>query len=157
MAAGEEGLHQLEAELAAKAGAYRAAAEKLTGQRREAARRLDHAVATELAPLKLDAARFRTLVEPLDESQWTARGADRVEFEISTNPGAPFAPLIKIASGGELSRFILALKVALAQEGGADTMIFRSDEHTSELQSLMRISYAVFCLKKKKQNTTPKE
>src|SRR3546814_9190409 len=124
MAAGEEGLHQLEADLAAKAGAYRAAAEKLTGQRREAARRLDHAVATELAPLKLDAARFRTLVEPLDESQWTARGADRVEFEISTNPGAPFAPLIKIASGGELSRFILALKVALAQEGGADPMIF---------------------------------
>src|SRR3546814_6854023 len=144
MAAGEEGLHQLEAELAAKAGAYRAAAEKLTGQRREAARRLDHAVATELAPLKLDAARFRTLVEPLDESQWTARGADRVEFEISTNPGAPFAPLIKIASGGELSRFILALKVALAQE--------RSEEHTSELQSLMRISYAVFCLKKKKND-----
>src|SRR3546814_3491966 len=102
MAAGEEGLHQLEADLAAKAGAYRAAAEKLTGQRREAACRLDHAVATELAPLKLDAARFRTLVEPLDESQWTARGADRVEFEISTNPGAPVAPLIKIASGGEL-------------------------------------------------------
>src|SRR3546814_19688488 len=95
MAAGEEGLHQLEADLAAKAAAYCAAAEKLTAQRREAARRLDHAVATELAPLKLDAARFRTLVEPLDESQWTARGADRVEFEISTNPGAPFAPLIK--------------------------------------------------------------
>src|SRR3546814_20612494 len=82
MAAGEEGLHQLEADLAAKAAAYCAAAEKLTAQRREAARRLDHAVATELAPLKLDAARFRTLVEPLDESQWTARGADRVELEI---------------------------------------------------------------------------
>lgn len=49
---------------------------------------------------------------------------DRVEFLISTNPGAPFAPLAKIASGGELSRFILALKVALAEEGGADTIIF---------------------------------
>src|SRR3546814_11862062 len=69
MAACEGVRHRVEAELAAKAGAYRAAAEKLTGQRREAARRLDHAVATELAPLKLDAARFRTLVEPLDESR----------------------------------------------------------------------------------------
>jgi DNA repair protein RecN (Recombination protein N) len=124
MEAGEEGLAQLEADLAAKAAAYRAAAEALTAQRREAAGRLDHAVANELAPLKLDSARFRTLVDPLPESQWGPGGADRVEFEISTNPGAPFAPLIKIASGGELSRFILALKVALAEEGGADTMIF---------------------------------
>lgn len=124
MDAGAEGLHQLEAELAAKASAYKAAAEKLSAERREAAARLDHAVAAELAPLKLDAARFRTVVEPLPEGQWGSGGADRVEFEISTNPGAPFAPLIKIASGGELSRFILALKVALAEEGGADTMIF---------------------------------
>ena len=124
MDAGAEGLHQLEAELAARASAYRAAAEKLSTERREAAARLDHAVAAELAPLKLDAARFRTVVEPLPEGQWGSAGADRVEFEISTNPGAPFAPLIKIASGGELSRFILALKVALAEEGGADTMIF---------------------------------
>ncbi len=124
MEAGEEGLAQLEADLATKAAAYRAAAEALTAQRLEAAGRLDHAVANELAPLKLDSARFRTLVDPLPESQWGPGGADRVEFEISTNPGAPFAPLIKIASGGELSRFILALKVALAEEGGADTMIF---------------------------------
>lgn len=124
MDAGEEGLHQLEADLAAAVAAYRAAAEKLSAERREAAGRLDHAVAAELAPLKLDAARFRTVVDPLAEGQWGAAGADRVEFEISTNPGAPFAPLIKIASGGELSRFILALKVALAEEGGADTMIF---------------------------------
>lgn len=122
--AGEEGLHQLELDLATKAAAYRTAAEKLTAERREAANRIDHAVAAELAPLKLDAARFRTIVEPMPESQWGPGGADRVEFEISTNPGAPFAPLIKIASGGELSRFILALKVALAEEGGAETMIF---------------------------------
>ena len=81
-------------------------------------------MAGELAPLKLDAARFRTVVAPLDERDWSAAGQDRVEFEIATNPGAPFGPLAKIASGGELSRFILALKVALAETGGAATMIF---------------------------------
>ncbi|MCF8709024.1 DNA repair protein RecN [Rhizorhapis sp. SPR117] len=124
MEAGEEGLHQLKSDLEAKAAAYRMAAEALTAERRKAAGRLDHAVAAELEPLKLDTARFRTCVDSLDEGQWGLKGADRVEFEISTNPGAPFAPLIKIASGGELSRFILALKVALAEEGGADTMIF---------------------------------
>jgi DNA repair protein RecN (Recombination protein N) len=78
----------------------------------------------ELTPLKLDAARFRTTVAPLSPEAWSGAGKDRVEFEISTNPGAPFGPLIKIASGGELSRFILALKVALAEEGAAPTMIF---------------------------------
>ena len=85
---------------------------------------VDKAVAAELAPLKLDAAQFRTSVETLDQAQWTAEGQNRVAFEISTNPGAPFGPLAKIASGGELSRFILALKVALAEQGGAATMIF---------------------------------
>jgi DNA repair protein RecN (Recombination protein N) len=122
--AGEEGLAALQADLTAKAISYREAAQTLTAQRIAAATRLDTAVAAELAPLKLDAARFRTSLAPLDEAQWGPQGADRVEFEISTNPGAPFAPLVKIASGGELSRFILAMKVALAQEGGADTMIF---------------------------------
>lgn len=122
--AGAQGLAALESDLQAKAAAYRDAAHRLSEQRIAAAARLDAAVAGELAPLKLDAARFRTVVAPLDEAQWGAAGADRVEFEISTNPGAPFAPLVKIASGGELSRFILALKVALAQQGGADTMIF---------------------------------
>ena len=121
---GEEHIAALETEVATKAAAYRAAAQALSGERQLAAGRLDAAVAGELAPLKLDAARFRTVVAPLDEGQWTAQGMDRVEFEISTNPGAPFAPLTKIASGGELSRFILALKVALAEQGGADTLIF---------------------------------
>ena len=69
-------------------------------------------------------ARFRTVVAPLAPTDWSPAGKDRVEFEIATNPGAPFGPLAKIASGGELSRFILALKVALAEEGGAATMIF---------------------------------
>tara|TARA_R110000787_G_scaffold9028_37_gene31703 strand:+ start:6684 stop:8318 length:1635 start_codon:yes stop_codon:yes gene_type:complete len=121
---GEEHIAALETEVASKAAAYRASAQALSGERQLAAGRLDAAVAGELAPLKLDAARFRTVVAPLDEGQWTAQGMDRVEFEISTNPGAPFAPLTKIASGGELSRFILALKVALAEQGGADTLIF---------------------------------
>ena len=104
--------------------AYRKAAESLHKARIAAAERLDAAVASELKPLKLDAAKFRTVVEPLPEPQWTASGSDRVEFEIATNPGSPFGPLAKIASGGELSRFILALKVALAEQGGAGTLIF---------------------------------
>ena len=103
---------------------YRARAEALSVQRAEAAQRLDRAVAGELAPLKLDSARFRTSVMRLHEERWGAGGIDAVEFLISTNPGADFAPLGKIASGGELSRFILALKVALAEEGGAATVIF---------------------------------
>ncbi len=103
---------------------YRARAESLSVMRVEAAVRLDKAVAAELAPLKLDAARFRTQIMRLPEERWGAAGIDAVEFLIATNPGADFAPLGKIASGGELSRFILALKVALAEEGGAATVIF---------------------------------
>ena len=104
--------------------AYVAAADALSAARAKAGIALDAAVMAELKPLKLDAARFRTLVEPLDEARWGASGKDHVEFLISTNPGSDFAPLMKIASGGELSRFILALKVALAEQGGAATMIF---------------------------------
>jgi DNA repair protein RecN (Recombination protein N) len=122
--AGGEGLAKMEAEVAQTASAYRSAAEALSQSRVAAAARLDKAVAAELAPLKLDAAQFRTEVERLGEDRWTVHGMDRIEFLISTNPGAPFAPLAKIASGGELSRFILALKVALAEEGGATTIIF---------------------------------
>jgi DNA repair protein RecN (Recombination protein N) len=103
---------------------YRARAEALHANRAAAALRLDRAVAAELAPLKLDAARFRTAVTELPEERWGPHGMDAVEFLIATNPGADFAPLAKIASGGELSRFILALKVALAEQGGAATVIF---------------------------------
>ncbi|MBC2666220.1 DNA repair protein RecN [Novosphingobium flavum] len=103
---------------------YQARAEGLSAQRFEASQRLDAAVAAELAPLKLDAARFRTAVVRLPDDRWGPGGIDAVEFLIATNPGADFAPLGKIASGGELSRFILALKVALAEEGGAATVIF---------------------------------
>ena len=124
IASGAEGIAALAARAKEARQAYVAAAETLSRARAEAADRLDAAVAGELAPLKLDAARFRTVIEPLPEGQWSAAGRDRVVFEIATNPGAPFGPLAKIASGGELSRFILALKVALAAEGGASTMIF---------------------------------
>lgn len=121
---GSAGLAKLEAAVAETAAAYTHVATTLSDQRAKAAARLDAAVAGELVPLKLDAARFRTLVERLPAERWGPEGIDRVEFLISTNPGAPFAPLAKIASGGELSRFILALKVALAEEGGAETIIF---------------------------------
>lgn len=103
---------------------YRARAEALHANRVTAAVTLDEAVAAELAPLKLDAARFKTAVAEQPEEKWGPQGMDAVEFLIATNPGADFAPLNKIASGGELSRFILALKVALAEQGGAATVIF---------------------------------
>jgi DNA repair protein RecN (Recombination protein N) len=119
--AGGERIADLDEELAQARAAYAAAAEALSRCRHEAAVRLDGAVASELAPLKLDAARFRTAIASVEPGP---SGTDRVEFEVSTNPGAPFGPLTRIASGGELSRFILALKVALAEAGSAATMIF---------------------------------
>ncbi len=122
--AGTKGLAKLEAEVKEKAAMFVEAGRTLSAARTAAAERLDKAVAAELAPLKLDAAQFQTAVEQLPEDRWSAGGMDRAEFLISTNPGAPFAPLTKIASGGELSRFILALKVALAEKGGAQTIIF---------------------------------
>lgn len=103
---------------------YRNKAEEVHLARLVAAKKLDKAVAAELAPLKLDDARFLTSIGKLPEEKWGAGGIDSVEFLIATNPGADFAPLNKIASGGELSRFILALKVALAEQGGAATIIF---------------------------------
>ncbi|MFN5778761.1 MAG: DNA repair protein RecN, partial [Novosphingobium sp.] len=121
---GEADLAALEAAAAAAGAEYRARAEALSAARQSAAGKLDTAVAAELAPLKLDAAKFRTSVTALTEDRWGPSGIDAVEFLISTNPGADFAPLAKIASGGELSRFILALKVALAEQGGAATVIF---------------------------------
>jgi len=119
--AGGERIAELDRELVSARAAYAAAADALSKRRRETAARLDEAVADELYPLKLEAARFRTAIAPGEPG---ASGADRVEFEVSTNPGAPFGPLTRIASGGELSRFILALKVALAEAGTAATMIF---------------------------------
>jgi DNA repair protein RecN (Recombination protein N) len=119
--AGGERIAALEEELTEARTRYDQAAGKLREARTQAAARLDQAVAGELHPLKLDAARFRTALAEADPG---AAGIDRIEFEVSTNPGAPFGPLTRIASGGELSRFILALKVALAEAGTAQTMIF---------------------------------
>ena len=129
---GEARIAELETAAEVAGGTYRARAEALHATRAGAALQLDAAVAAELAPLKLDAARFRTAVTELPEERWGPHGLDSVEFLISTNPGADFGPLAKIASGGELSRFILALKVALVlrqaqderQQGGAATVIF---------------------------------
>jgi DNA repair protein RecN (Recombination protein N) len=122
--AGDAEIGELEKAAAQAGQAYRERAAALHAVRAEAALRLDQAVAGELAPLKLDAARFRTSVTELPEERWGPHGIDAVEFLIATNPGADFAPLNRIASGGELSRFILALKVALAEQGGAATVIF---------------------------------
>jgi DNA repair protein RecN (Recombination protein N) len=122
--AGDAEIGELETAERAAHQAFRARAEVLHANRIAAALRLDEAVAAELEPLKLDTARFRTAVAELPEERWGPSGMDSVEFLISTNPGAEFAPLNKIASGGELSRFILALKVALAEQGGAATVIF---------------------------------
>ena len=121
IAAGGDHIEELDRQLLAAREAYSAAAQKLSAARHEAADRLDKAVASELVPLKLDAARFRTAIAAGEPGP---SGTDRVEFEVSTNPGAPFGALTRIASGGELSRFILALKVALAEAGTAATMIF---------------------------------
>ncbi|GAK33748.1 DNA repair protein RecN [alpha proteobacterium Q-1] len=96
----------------------------LHAARREAAARLDQAVMAELPPLKLEKARFQTEITALAQDHWVRHGGDHVAFAISTNPGAPFGPLIKIASGGELARFILALKVALASRMSADSLVF---------------------------------
>lgn len=104
--------------------AYLEVGEALSQSRVEAAAKLDHAVASELPPLKLERATFATRIERLAEIHWGAGGLDRVAFEVSTNPGTPIGPLKKIASGGELARFMLALKVVLAQANPIPTLIF---------------------------------
>jgi len=114
----------LKAALARTRAAYADAADALSASRRAAAERLDRAVAEELPPLKLETARFRTTLTELDEADWGADGRERVEFEVATNPGAAAGPLRKIASGGELARFMLALKVVLAQANPVPTLVF---------------------------------
>jgi DNA repair protein RecN (Recombination protein N) len=111
------------AEAAARA-TYHAAAEALHRARRAAAGRFDKQVMAELPPLKLERAKFRTRVEKLPEGQASAQGLDRVAFEIATLPGVEPGPLGKIASGGELSRLMLALKVVLAAADPVPTLIF---------------------------------
>jgi DNA repair protein RecN (Recombination protein N) len=118
---GAGGLKELNAAVAAAKAAYDEAAGVLSRARKSAAQALDLAMGAELAPLKMERAVFTTQVGDADPS---ATGVDQVDFIVATNPGAPAGPLAKIASGGELSRFLLALKVCLSRDGAQITMIF---------------------------------
>jgi len=123
----EEGDREIGSLRAAAAEArekYVTAAKALSEKRRAAALEMDQAVMAELEPLKLGAAKFTTDVSDLPDANWGPYGFDKVAFLIATNPGSAAGPLIKIASGGELSRFMLALKVVLARAGSAPTLIF---------------------------------
>jgi DNA repair protein RecN (Recombination protein N) len=120
---GEQLLDKAEAASAEARAAYAAAARALTAARRAAGDRLAGAVEAELAPLKLDKARFRVAMELVADDRAGPSGADRIQFEIATNPGAPFGALGAIASGGELARLALALKVALASRGGEQPLM----------------------------------
>ncbi|MGO4672847.1 DNA repair protein RecN [Bosea sp. 2YAB26] len=119
----ESSLARLEAELARAEADYLARARALSAARGEAALRLDTAVKAELPPLKLERARFITHIDR-DEDARGPEGFDRVEFWVETNPGTRPGPMMKVASGGELSRFMLALKVVLAERGSAPTLVF---------------------------------
>jgi len=122
---GGQRLDELSRAEAQARGAYAEIATRLSQARREAATGLDKAVSTELEPLKLGAADFRTTISSIaEEDNWGESGWDRVAFEVATNPGAPAGPLGKIASGGELSRFMLALKVVLAHSDPVPTLVF---------------------------------
>lgn len=116
------------AELARAAAAartsYLAGAAALSAARRASAEKLERAVARELPPLKLDRARLVMDIAPREEAQWGADGQDRIAFLVATNPGQTPGPLAKIASGGELSRLMLALKVVLARGSPVPTLIF---------------------------------
>jgi len=118
---GADHLAELQLALDMAQGAFDARAAKLTAKRTAAAKRLDKEMGAELAPLKMERAVFTTLVTPNDPGP---NGADLVAFQVATNPGAPSGPINKIASGGELSRFLLALKVCLTRRADGLTLIF---------------------------------
>lgn len=119
--AGDRQTGELEQAVADAQAGYNAAAERLTALRVKSAKALDKAMAAELAPLKMERAVFETRVTRVDPGP---EGWDEVAFTVATNPGAPAGTLNKIASGGELSRFLLALKVCLTGERGTQTLIF---------------------------------
>ncbi len=121
--AGTERLEALEKAALEADQIYRKAAEKLSAARRKAAGGLDKAVNTEIRPLRLERATFTTQIDS-DPAAAGPSGIDRVEFWVQTNPGTRPGPLMKVASGGELARFLLALKVVLADRGSAPTLIF---------------------------------
>ncbi len=121
--AGEEKLAKFDAELAVAKGNFDRAAQSLSEKRHHAATSLSDAVMAELPALKLERARFMVEITT-DPAAGAAEGIDVVEFHVQTNPGTRPGPIMKVASGGELSRFLLALKVALADRGSAPTLVF---------------------------------
>ena len=121
---GEENLLELKAEVNNLREKYIEAANKLSEKRQQTALKLDKNIMKELPPLKMEKAVFKTKITVKEESQWSEKGWDTVCFEVSTNPNTPMGALNKIASGGELSRFMLALKVNLAQNSSQETLIF---------------------------------
>jgi DNA repair protein RecN (Recombination protein N) len=121
--AGADQLKKLEEAAGAADKRYALAATRLSAARVKSAEKLNKAVNAELAPLKLERAKFTTQVDS-DPSSPGPQGHDRVEFWVQTNPGTRPGPLMKVASGGELSRFLLALKVVLSDRGSAPTLVF---------------------------------
>ena len=121
--AGADRLKVLEKAASAADAAYLEAAKRLSAARIKAAEKLNKAVNAELAPLKLERAKFSTQIESEPQSPGP-QGFDRVQFWVQTNPGTKPGPLMKVASGGELSRFLLALKVVLSDRGSAPTLVF---------------------------------
>src|SRR3984893_11450291 len=122
--AGVEGVEHLVRATSEARARFVAAADSVSRGRAGAATRLGPGVAAELKPVRLEKARFRTVLTPLAEADWGEHGCERVHFEVATNPGAGFGPLARIASGGELSRFMLALKLVLAGTSSVPTLIF---------------------------------
>lgn len=121
---GEENINSLRKEEEKAKLEYIKVANKLSLNRKNAAQCLDKKVMEELAPLKMEKAKFVTVIETVDDNSWSTDGVDNVYFTVSTNPNSPQGPINKIASGGELARFMLALKLNLAQSSSVKTMIF---------------------------------
>ena len=117
-------IQTLERELESTKAKFIENADALSKSRVKAGKRLDQAIISELKPLKLAQSKFQATIEACDESGWSVYGWDKVTFQISTNPGTPLGPLQKIASGGELSRLLLALRVALSAATPLPTLIF---------------------------------
>lgn len=128
MESSKDDLKAAEAAAATARAAYLTAAQALTAARQTAGERLAHSVMAELAPLKLEKARFRVALDALPEDRAGPAGLDRVAFEVATNPGAPFGDLAAIASGGELARFALALKASLAGRAAGPQPLMIFDE-----------------------------
>jgi DNA repair protein RecN (Recombination protein N) len=120
----DEEVRRLTKEVSEARVSFEKAVTMLSKARTDTAIEIDKLVNNELPGLKMDKAKFKTFIEPLEKEHWNGAGGERADFRVSTNPGAPFGGLIKIASGGELSRFILALKVVLARKTSVSTLIF---------------------------------